>query len=211
VILSAGWTILFTANLWVSMNGFSARYYFPIFAAWLFLVAGASHTLWTDLAAVASRIRLRGRSLRGATLRHTAATGVAIVSMALLVVGTTRLLTDEGVPVLATAKPSAIVAQQLDVDFVVGSYWEVWPITFSSYTLGEELPAITFRGQVFQSEVLSSLANDAPDDGHIRLLCAGTFLEACPLDFGAFVGGDWVVDDIVQESPLVIDVLERDG
>ena len=123
-----------------------------------------------------------------------------------------RLLTDEGVPVLAAAKPSAVIAQDLDVDFVVGSYWEVWPITFTSHMLGEDLPALTYRGQVFRSDVLSTLADDSPDDaGRVRLLCAGTSLEACPLDFSAFVFGDWVVDDIVRTTPLVIDVIKRDA
>lgn len=211
VFLSTGWTMLFTANLWVSLNGFSARYYFPVYAAWLFLVAGASQTLWAELAAIASRVRLSGRPLPDAALRRIAAAGIALVSATLLVVGIARLLTDEGVPVLAVARPSAIVAQELDVDFVVGSYWDVWPITFSSHTLGEELPAVTFRGEVFRGEVLSSLADGAPDaDGRVRLLCAGTFLEACPLDFAAFVGGNWILDDVVLESPLVIDVIERD-
>ena len=211
VILAAAWTILFTANLWVSLNGFSARYYFPVYGAWLFLVAGASHTLWGQFGAFVSRIRLRGRQISSEATRRIAVAGIAITSAGLCVVGMSRLLTDEGVPVLAAAKPSAIVAQDLDVDFVVGSYWVVWPITFSSLTLGEDLPALTYRGQVFRSDVLSTLANDAPDDaGRVRLLCAGTSLEACPLDFSAFVFGDWVVDNIVRTTPLVIDVIERD-
>ena len=210
-VFAAAWTAIFTANLWVSLNGFSARYYFPVYGAWLFLVAGASHALWGQFGAFVSRIRLRGRQISSEATRRIAVAGIAITSAGLCVVGMSRLLTDEGVPVLAAAKPSAIVAQDLDVDFVVGSYWVVWPITFSSLTLGEDLPALTYRGQVFRSDVLSTLANDAPDDaGRVRLLCAGTSLEACPLDFSAFVFGDWVVDNIVRTTPLVIDVIERD-
>ena len=36
------WLVLFSANLWVSLNEFVYRYYFPLYAAVFLLVAGAT-------------------------------------------------------------------------------------------------------------------------------------------------------------------------
>ncbi|MBT4983053.1 MAG: hypothetical protein HOJ85_12800 [Ilumatobacter sp.] len=194
------WFCTFTANRWVTWNLHFPRYYFPVYLT-LIVVVSAAAVIAGNWARDVLAARTRSFATRPARM---ALVGFA-VSSALLVVGVFRLLTDDGIPVIANAGPAAEDVRDLDVEVVVGDYWTVWPIVYASLSRGYQVFGISPRAEALADELTDEVERTFVDPGDdIALMCIGLDEPTCVLDFARFVGGDWEVASTALVNPLVV-------
>jgi len=146
-LFAVGWLVLFTANGWVEANGFHPRYHFPVFAVVILFVAGGV----AELMSLIAEYRFSSAS---AKTRRQSVVGVAAACIAILSLGTARLLTDDGVPVLAYGFEEVNATRHLDVDFVTGSYWQVWPIIAVARSEDLDMYGIALRSETIRVQIL---------------------------------------------------------
>lgn len=206
-LFAIAWFCTFTANVWVDLNAYFQRYFFPLYLTLI---------LWT-IAAIVVGVEWGREAVteRGAAFAvrpaHTAAAGLVVAGL-LSSVGAFRLATDDGLPVFVWATPGADVVHDHDVEFVVGDYWRVWPIVHLVLSRGDEVFGVTHRAEAIESQLLAAVEStmaDPADD--LDLLCIGVDEAYCLTLFAQYVGGAWETVSVDLPDPLVLTVRPNNG
>ena len=198
------WLVVFAGNEWVELNGYSYRYFFPLYGAGLYFCASASAEFVRATSDRLSAVRNPNPSRIGSIPWHAGVVGA--VAVALAVWGVARQPSDRDLPVLAAAGPPADTARALSTDFVVGDYWRVWPIVFAGRSDGENLFGVTVRSEALRGQIDAAVARAEATGEAVNVLCVGVEQVGCAGSLGALVGGSWVVTDVLSETPLVVEV-----
>lgn len=204
------WFCTFTANRWVADNLYGPRYYFPVYAVAIIVVAIAAIVAadWVRQA-LADRVGShstpsRQRSLPGRKWRTVAITGTACALTAAIGLAG---VADDGIPVVDAALPAAATAEELDVEVVVGDYWGVWPVVYASHRRGHEVFGLTYRGEAQASEMRAAVDRALTDpDDDVTLMCVGLDATGCVAEFDRFADGTWAVVSVDDEEPLTLTV-----
>ena len=162
------WVLAFSGNRWIEMSGFAARYFFPLYAAGLFLLCSAA----TEAVLIADdHAHYHGAARLGHVI-------VAVATVAVALSGVVRLSASSGIPALDQGRQDAAVARDEQVRVVVGDYWRVWPMVVASESDGRRLFPITFRSQVIDDQTEQYLAS-LPSDAELEVLCVDVDQEFC--------------------------------
>lgn len=189
------WVVAFAGNRWIEMSGFAARYFFPLYAAGLFVLCSAV----TEAMLIADeRVRVRGtpRLARGV---------VAAALVAVAASGAIRLAASGGVPVLEQGRQDAAVARDKQVRLVIGDYWRVWPMVVASESDGRRLYPITFRSQVIDDQTDRYLAS-IPADETLGVLCVEVDQDFCLAELVRQSGVAWSPIEHVDGEPSLMTV-----
>ncbi len=199
-LFGLAWLFLFSANLWVELNLFMPRYFFPTVAACVFVTTGAM----LELAAMGYDFvegRAPGRLVQ--PIRFAFVAGL----VALLGVGVVALQSSDRLPAVEAARPAVAAAKAWDAEFVIGDYWQVWPIVFVGRNEDLELLGTAFRSDPTKAEALEVVQrHQGTDTPNIRLVCIGIDSIACVDDFSNYVSSPWIVYGVDNLEPLVITV-----
>ncbi len=193
-LFGIGWFVLFTANGWVELSGFPPRYYFPVFGAVILLITGA-------VAEVAALIADRMSSPMTVLTARRRVGAVVASCVALMSLGTVRLLSDDGVPVIAQGFDDVNATRPFGVDFVTGTYWRVWPTVLVARSQDLDVYGVAPRSEPTRSDVLAAIERKSPD---LTLMCLDVDAPACVADFSVFVDQPWQLVSVDNEVPLVI-------
>ena len=203
-LFAFAWFAVFASNGWVEANLYHPRYFFPVYLVVIFPVCSVASTLarlLTDRFVEGSDPTTRARTDRARTLR----VGTVATSVALAAFGVGRLVSDDGILAVGNATPAADIADRLDVEFVVGPYFEVWPIVFSARSRGDDLLAVTLRSEAIVA-LSRELIDDAAVDGGVQLMCIRTDAPSCAAQLSFHLDEPWTVSDTLIDDPLVIEV-----
>lgn len=185
------WTALFCANGWVEINQFTFRYFFPVYALGLFVLAAAVSEL---TALVAGRCALRYAS-RGVAALLVAVLLVATSTWFASTVARTRIIAvDDG-------RAIARVASQHGADLVVGDYWRVWPAQFAARMDGHELIAVAFRASAMRPEIVARARASSVD-----VLCLDLDRPTCLSELTTWTNVSWELIGVRSDDPVVIEV-----
>ncbi len=189
------WVLAFAGNRWIEMSGFAARYFFPLYAAGLFLLCSAA----TEVVLIAdARLSDKGVARFGRNV-------VAAALVAVAASGAIRLATSGGVPVLDQGRQDAAVARDEQVRLVIGDYWRVWPMVVVSESDGRRLYPITFRSQVIDDQTERYLAS-LPSGAELDVLCVDVDEEFCLTELERQSGFRWSPIDHVDGDPSLLTV-----
>lgn len=209
VVFALGWLVLFSGNRWVELNGFGYRYYFPVYAAGILVVAAAISEL---IDALLQRLPTTARAGDIATPPEVSAGGRAAVTVlagagALAVTWMAAFPTAvDWLPVLRNAEPATVAAERFDAEFVVGDYWQVWPTVFLGRSTGNDLLGIAYRSDPLVHDVRNAVASALDEGRDVRIVCLGEILDVCLDRFTSFTGREWQVSDTIVRSPLIVEL-----
>lgn len=198
----AFFVLAFSANRWVEINLHSYRYFFPLYCAALFVIAGAVTELVT-IAADWYTVRLRSgrppskRVALAATAAVYAVLGVAAIG------GLTRATP---IVALSNARPLVEAARANDAQLLVGNYWVVWPAVIQGRAEGLDLLGVSYRSDPIADEILDAV-DDELTDGQVALLCVDGDAARCMTEFSQFSGRTWALASASESGPLVIQVI----
>ncbi len=196
-VIAIVWVVLFSANRWVEINDFRFRYHFTAYAAGFFIVAGTVAEL---VSAATDRRRKSVDADRAATAR---AVPLVVPAAALVIAATVALAARLEIPAIEEGEVDAVVAQQYDVELVVGDYWRVWPAMFADRANGGDLLAVSVRSDPLADRIREIGTSSAS----VGVLCVDDDPPACLGTIEMITGGGWRIVSTTSERPLVIEVV----
>jgi hypothetical protein len=195
------WLALFSGNEWVEMNFYYGRYFFPVYAAGFFIVAGATAELVGLVHDRLDRLRMMPVWPTGVRLAASCAAAIAAVFVAVVWCATTDI------PALRATADGVDAARRNDVRFVVGDYWTTWPLVVAGRHAGLDLLGVTFRSVAIRDEITSALNDSLEQTGSVRVLCSSVEADKCTLQFAEFTQRRWSPHTISTPlQPLVLDL-----
>lgn len=185
--------LLFSANVWVAMNVYSARYFAPVLFVAILLVAtplalalvgpvlrpevAADERVGSPAHAAPGR-RLRRRLLARPGVAGLVAIGVAAVAGSSFA-GTLR--NPNEADVLVAMQPTADYAVEHDVRFISGYYWFMWPVLHDSLDNGRDrvfIAGYKSGGEIDGYHEAFAQAR-AAGEGTAQALCVGWDVSQC--------------------------------
>jgi len=195
------WLALFSGNEWVEMNLYYGRYFFPVYAAGFFIVAGAMAELVGLVHDRVDRPRMMLMLPTGVRLAASCAAAVAAVFVAVAWCANTEI------PALRAAADGVDAARRNDVRFVVGDYWTTWPLVVAGRHAGLDLLGVTVRSVAIHDEITSAVNDSLEQTGSVRILCSSVEAEQCATQFAEFTQRGWFSQRIsTPQEPLVLDL-----
>ena len=172
-----------------------------MFATLGLVVAGASTevVLWLKQRCL-QPYRFVGVSRRAKFIALTLATAIAFAA---------TLAFSDGLRIRAVDDAEAATpdSDAIDTPFIVGDFWQVWPLVFGRRAQGADVFGITYRAVHTRDDVLARISNmEASGDAMLPLLCVGVDHDRCAAEFAAFTGLPYTVHEVVQTDPLMIRV-----
>ena len=184
------WTV-FTGNSWVSANGFTVRYFFPV-------VVGVIVVLTVPLAAALLRIPIPHRP--GTRAAMTAA--IALVACIGALFGPLTW-PSQSRQLLAT-KPTADYIKANDITFLAGYFWSVWPIELQALENGRTATYVTaFKSGGNPANYRAALDRElAESDGPPRAICVDEELSVCITYLEYWTRPGW--HEVAGECPIPV-------
>jgi hypothetical protein len=196
----AGWLLLFTANEWVSINAHAYRYFFPLYAVGMLLVAAAVAEVVALVSARLERARQPGSRDAPARFSLAASALLACGVVAVASVATTDVHT------LNEAAEGVETARALDLRLVAGDYWSTWPIVVSGRSAGLDLLGVAGRSDAIVDDIGREVRRSMDASGSVRALCPSLDLDQCASDLSYWTGRPWSVTNVARADPSVIDL-----
>jgi len=199
-LVGLAWLVVFSGNLWVERNLYEFRYFYTLYAAGMLILAAS-----VTEAILLARGRLSTQRWLSAP-RPTALGVLCTVAVVLVVAIPLYAAAHTDIPTLDATEHSVAAARRFDAEFVVGDYWNTWPIVVAGRGAGLDLLGVTYRSDAIDDEIHDAVDDSLARTGAVRVLCTSGDAVACTNDFAAFTGGDWVAAPAANAQPLVIDI-----
>ena len=199
-LFGLAWLVVFSGNRWVERNLYEFRYFFTLYAAGMLILAASV----TEAILLARQRLTAPRWLRAP---RPIAFGVLCAVTVVLVVAIPLYATAHtDIPTLDATEPPVGAARHFDAEFVVGDYWNTWPIVVAGRGAGLDLLGVTYRSDAIDDQIHDAVDDSVARTGGVRVLCTSGDAVACTNDFAAFTGGSWVAGPAASANPLVIDL-----
>jgi hypothetical protein len=202
---AVAWTGVFSGNLWVERNQLNFRYFFPLFAAGLFVITSAATECSVRVVALARGAwSVRGRKRR--TARGALPTvQVVLACVALAAAPTTIWLVSRvRVDALVAAEPRVDELADDDIKFVAGDYWRVWPTVVEARAQGLTVWGVTLRSEATASGLRTALAEEVRRNGSAAIMCLDVDAQACLDSTRVWTGLPLTLVSQGSTEPLVI-------
>jgi hypothetical protein len=194
------WLVIFSANRWVEINLFSYRYFFPLYASGMLVLAGTA----AEVVALAQRaIEKRDHSVspRPALQLLCVCTFVAVG------VGGIVLATDRTqVHTLVAADDEVELAKRRNIRLIAGDYWSTWPTVVAGRAEGVDLLGVAYRSDPIADDINDEVDRSLSAAGVVRALCPSGDDEQCTREIASFTHRQWSATPLSDEGPLVLEL-----
>ncbi|WP_420120219.1 hypothetical protein [Nakamurella sp.] len=216
-VFGAGYLLVFAGNPWVAVNGYPARYFFPVVLAVMLglavPIAAALPVAARRIAAPAGRLARRiGRPLNGPDRIGPALAG-GLLAVAIAAAGAAPA-TPRDSWIFQDVRATAEFARDTDVSFVAGTYWVVWPLTHRLLAAGRPVLAANYKAGGDPARYPRRLEAVRATGMTPRALCLNDSAQSCRAQLDRWTRPGWQIVPgatcPVAEPPPYADSTVRD-
>ena len=205
-VFAIAWTIVFSGNRWVAENGFQPRYFFPVQATGILIVAGGATAAF---ARVSRRITERRPGLAAAA---PARSWPVVIAAIVVLAGLTVWRVERVRPDVVTSQLDAVrTAEAFDVPIIAGDYWFVWPAVLEARSRGDDVDGLTYRSAPIRDDLEAVMRSYVARDEPLPIMCLGAELSTCLDRFDSVSDLTWTVAAWLSEDPVVVTVVADHG